>query len=90
MFHPAKALIHNTNNNDLCELWHRRMVHLHHGAMRTLREIVTGVPEFNIEHQEVCKGCALGKHTKIVFPSSDSRVAGIIDLIHSDVCGHIS
>ena len=90
MFKPTSALYHTTNNNDLCELWHRRMAHLHHGALRILREIVTGVPEFSIEHQEVCKGCALGKYTKTAFPSSDSGAAEILDLIHSDVCGPMS
>jgi hypothetical protein len=73
MFQPASALCHSTSSNDLCELWHKRMAHLHHGALRILREIVTGVPEFSTEHQELCKGCALGKYTKTVFPSSDSR-----------------
>jgi hypothetical protein len=56
MFQQAKALMHSTNTSDLCELWHRRMTHLHHGALRILREIVTGVPEFSTEHQEVCTG----------------------------------
>jgi hypothetical protein len=90
MFQLARALMHSTNNNDLCDLCHRRMVHLHHGALRILREIVTGVPEFSTEHQEVCKGCALGKYAKTTFPSSDNRVACILDLIHTDVCGPMS
>jgi hypothetical protein len=52
---------------------------------------VTGVPDFSTEHQELCKGCALGKNTNTTFPSSDSRAAtGILDLIHSDVCGPMS
>jgi hypothetical protein len=34
----------------------------------------------------VCKGCALGKFTKVVFPSSDTRSAGILDLVHTNVC----
>jgi transposase InsO family protein len=34
----------------------------------------------------VCRDCALGKNTKVVFPSSDSRSKGILDLVHSDVC----
>jgi hypothetical protein len=38
----------------------------------------------------LCKGCALGKYTKTSFPSSDSRAARILDLIHSDVCGSMS
>jgi hypothetical protein len=47
-----------------------------------LKEVVTGLPNFSIEHPEVCKGCALGKYTKTAFPSSDSRSGGILDLIH--------
>ena len=34
--------------------------------------------------------CALGKHTKTAFPSSDNRSAGVLDLIHSDLCGPMS
>jgi hypothetical protein len=51
---------------------------------------VTRVPYFSTEHQELCKGCALGKYTKTTFPSSDSRETGILDLIHSYVCGPMS
>jgi hypothetical protein len=90
MFQPESALSHSTSNNDLCELWHMRMVHLHHGALRILREIVTGLPDFSTEHQELCKGCALEKYTKIAFPSSDNRATCILDLIHSDICGPMS
>jgi hypothetical protein len=48
------------------------------------------VQDFSSEHHELCKGCALGKYTKTVFPSNDSRATGILDLIHSDVCGPMS
>lgn len=39
------ALIGNDNSNEkeLNELWHRRMGHLHHGALKMLRETLTGV-----------------------------------------------
>jgi hypothetical protein len=89
-FQPTSALYHTTSSSDLCELWHRRMAHLHHGALRILREIVTRVLEFSTEHQELCKGCALGKYTKTAFLSSDNKAIGILDLIHSDVCGPMS
>jgi len=32
----------------------------------------------------------LGKNIKKAFPSSDSRAQGILDLVHSDVCGPLS
>ena len=44
-FQPMAALVSSGGSNEhLCELWHRRMAHLHHGALRILREIVTGLP----------------------------------------------
>ena len=43
-----------TNGRDLCELWHWRMTHMHHGALGVLREITTGVIDFSVEQYEVC------------------------------------
>jgi hypothetical protein len=39
------------------------------------------------DHLKDCRGCALGKNSKGYFPSSDNRSKGILDLVHSDVCG---
>jgi hypothetical protein len=66
------------------------MEHLHHKVLPILREIVTGLPEFNIEQHGVCRGCTLGKHAKVAFPSSEDRSKGILDLVHPDVCGSMS
>ena len=38
----------------------------------------------------VCRGCALGKYTKTAFPSNDTRSKGVLNLIHSDLCGPMS
>jgi transposase InsO family protein len=51
-----------------------------------LKEFVIGLPDFNTENHEVCKGCAMGKYNKTTLSSSDSRIGGILDLIHLDVC----
>jgi hypothetical protein len=84
-FDPAQALVSSTC--DMAKLWHRRMAHFNHVALNVLKEIVTGIPNFSTEHHEVCKRCALGKYTKPTFPNSDNRSRGILDLIHSDLCG---
>ena len=63
---------------------------MHHLALGLLRHMVTGLPEFSIGQGVVCRGCALGKYTKIAFLSSDSRSAGTLDLIHSNLCGPMS
>jgi hypothetical protein len=54
------------------------------------RKMVIGLPEFGAKHQGVCRGCALGKNAKTASMSSDSRFKGILDLVHSDVCGPMS
>ena len=79
-----------TSNRDLCELWHRRLGHIHHGALRLTREFTIGMSELSIVHDDVCRGCALGKYTKAPFPGSESRATGILDLVHSNVSGQIS
>eukprot|EP00253_Pinus_taeda_P003200 PITA_03200 len=87
-FEPLLTLSSSTDNrassSELCEIWHRRIGHMYHGALRTLREITTGVPDFSTDHFDTCRGCAMGKFSKSPFPRSDSRVTGIFDLIHSD------
>ena len=51
---------------------------------------VEGLPEIQAKHDGVYKGCAKGKNTKKKFPSSESKAKGILEIIHSDVCGRMS
>jgi hypothetical protein len=78
-------LVHD--NISLCELWHQIFAHLHYRDLPTLKRMVTGLPELQVEHDGICRGCALGKNAKGYFPRSDNRSKGILDLVHSDVCG---
>ena len=66
------------------------MARLHHLALRLLRDMVTCLPEFIIEHHDVCRGCALGKYSKTTFPSSDTRAVGILDFVYFDLRGSMS
>jgi transposase InsO family protein len=82
---PVQALLHDTIN--LSELWHRRLYHIYYRSLPTLGKMVTCLPEIQIQHKGVCRGCALGKNVKGSFLSSVNRSNEILDLIHSDVCG---
>ena len=98
LYHPVGALINSVNddtksstsNIDLCELSNRRMAHMHHGALLILREITTSFLEFNIEHYDVCKGCAMGNYAKTPFPNRESKATCILDLIHTNVSNRMS
>ena len=38
----------------------------------------------------MCRGCVIGKFTKDIFPNSDNRSAGVLDLVDTDACGPMS
>ena len=86
--HPIQALVHKIIN--LCELWHHRFGHLHYGALPKLQNNVTSMPDILNDHDGVCRGCVLGKNVKSSFPSSSRRSKGILDMVHSDICGSMS
>ena len=37
-------------NRDECELWHKRLGHLHHGALKVMQQISTGLPRGTLAH----------------------------------------
>ena len=79
-----QALVHSSISPS--ELWHRRLAHIHYKALPVVSKVVSGLPELK-DRGGLCKGCAKGKNVKNPFPSSDSRAKGILEIIHSDVCG---
>ena len=59
------AMVHHTISP--CELWHRRLEHLHFRALLGLQRMVKGMPSFDSVHDSIYRGCALGKNVKINF-----------------------
>jgi len=49
--------------------------------------MLIGMPEFKVEHEGVCLGCAEGKLKRGPFPSSNCKSSDILQLVHSDVSG---
>ena len=73
-------------------LWHARYGHQNFRSLRDLgsKKMVIGIPRIQHEDQ-VCDGCALGKHHRAPFPrASTYRASERLDLVHGDLCGHIS
>jgi hypothetical protein len=82
--HTKQVPVHNIVSSS--ELWHRRLTHLNYKALPILSKMVTGPPNMQVEHDGVCKGCALGKNAKGKFSSNENRSKGILDIKHSNVC----
>eukprot|EP00253_Pinus_taeda_P029346 PITA_29346 len=68
------------------ELWYQRFAHLHYKALPDVRQMVTEMPEFQVEKKGVCSGCAEGKLKRGPFPSSQRKTSNIL-LVHSDISG---
>ena len=43
-----------------------------------------------LEPFDICESCLLGKLTKTPFAKSCERAFGLLELVHSDVCGPMS
>ena len=71
------------------QLWHARLGHI---SIRRMNKLV-GVGMFDmsdINALTTCESCLKGKMTKIPFKGHAERAKGLLDLIHTDVCGPLS
>jgi transposase InsO family protein len=83
--HSEASLTHSIENP--CELWHRILAHINYKALPYVSKIVTGLPEFKVDHESVCNGCAQRKNIKNPFPKRHNKAEGFLEFIHLDVCG---
>ena len=81
---PEQALVHDSIEPS--ELWNRTLAHVHCRVLPIASKAVSGLPEIQTKHEGICKGCAQGKNVKKVFPNSESKEKGILEIVHSDVC----
>jgi hypothetical protein len=82
------------STEEAAKLWHERMGHLSWESLETMQRkgMVRGLPE-NLKRKkdEVCDVCREMKSTRLPFQERKvKRANGLLDVIHSDVCGPIS
>ena len=77
-------------SRDEGELWHGRLGHFHHGALKFMQHISTGLPRGTIMQSDTCKGCTMGKYVKATFHKKENRASRILERVHTDVCGPFS
>ena len=85
--------IGKTSNHKPLELWHQRYGHVWYNNLKLLNN--TGmVYGLNFDSKEAVdrkfEGCAMGKQHRQPFPKkAQSIITGLLELIHSNVCGPI-
>jgi hypothetical protein len=72
------------------KLWHKRLGHLDHGALKIMQQISTGLPMGTLSQLDQCKGCTMGTYVKSTFHEKESHASVILERIHTDVCGPFS
>ena len=70
-------------------LWHCRLGHISERRMTELHKCGS-LGSFDYESFDTCESCLLGKMTKLPFKGKGERAKGLLDLIHTDVCGPMS
>lgn len=73
----------NSSHDDIL-LWHRRLAHASVSKLNVL---------FKVDSKEKCIECitcAKGKQARHAFNNTGHRAHGLLDLVHTDVCGPMS
>lgn len=90
-YHASESL--DSSQNKFADLikWHCRLGHIN---IKDLVESIKngnirGLNVCNIPKNFVCEICALNKLTRAPFPKKSSRVANLLEVVHSDLCGPI-
>lgn len=69
--------------------WHERFGHLNYRSLRELssKNMVSGMKDVKFNSENPCKVCMKAKIHAKPHKNSESRSSGILDKIHTDVCG---
>ena len=54
------------------KLWHRKLGDLHHGALKVMQQISTGLAKGTLAHLDTSKGCTMGKYVKATFHEKEN------------------
>ncbi len=89
----ASAMAAGSIKGETLELWHKRMGHLSYGNLQRLvkEEMVNGIKikteDLTKDQPDLCEPCAMAKHHKKPFPTSETKTSAILERLHSDLLG---
>jgi transposase InsO family protein len=86
---PISDLNHAQSVSTSIHIWHQRMGHISHSALRAHGpKALKGLDiDESTVAPKVCYGCELGKSTRQPFPGSAKKTSRILEIVHSDLAG---
>ena len=78
--------VNAVENQDVSKLWHKRLSHISEKGLDFLakKNVLPGLKDVKLD---TCDHCLAGKAKRVSFKHSSLRQKGILELVHSDVCG---
>ncbi|KAL0405493.1 UNVERIFIED_CONTAM: hypothetical protein Slati_3863200 [Sesamum latifolium] len=77
------------NNHENAQIWHARLGHISKDRIRRLVDSKS-LEIDNLDHLPTCESCLKGKMTKKPFVGQSAIANGLLDLVHTDICGPLS
>ncbi|KAL0448736.1 UNVERIFIED_CONTAM: hypothetical protein Slati_1430000 [Sesamum latifolium] len=77
------------DNHENAQIWHTRLGHISKDRIRKLVDS-KNLEIDNLNHLSTCVSCLKGKVTKKPFVGQSAIANGLLDLVHTDVCGPLS
>ncbi|KAL0394701.1 UNVERIFIED_CONTAM: hypothetical protein Slati_4436300 [Sesamum latifolium] len=76
-------------NQENAQIWHARLGHISQDRIKRLVDSKS-LEIDDLDHLPACESCLQGKMTKKPFVGQSMLASGLLDLIHSDVCGPLN
>ncbi|KAL0445363.1 UNVERIFIED_CONTAM: hypothetical protein Slati_2259000 [Sesamum latifolium] len=83
---PHKRKINNYENT---QIWHARLGHISKDRIRKLVDS-KNLEIDNLDYLPTCKSCLKGKMIKNPFVGQSAIANGLLELVHTDICGPLS
>ncbi|KAL0313423.1 UNVERIFIED_CONTAM: hypothetical protein Sradi_5741600 [Sesamum radiatum] len=77
------------DDHENAQIWHARLGHIFKDRIRRLVD-TKSLEIDDLNHLPTCESCLKGKMTKKSFVGQSAIAKGLLDLVHTDVCGPLS
>ncbi|KAL0281726.1 UNVERIFIED_CONTAM: Retrovirus-related Pol polyprotein from transposon TNT 1-94 [Sesamum radiatum] len=77
------------DDHENAQIWHARLGHISKDSIRRLVD-TNSLEIDDLDHLPTCESCLKGKMTKKPFVGQSAIAKGLLDLVHTDVCGPLS
>ncbi|KAL0451191.1 UNVERIFIED_CONTAM: hypothetical protein Slati_1097200 [Sesamum latifolium] len=77
------------DDHENAQIWYGRLGHISKDRIRRLVD-TKSLEIDDLDHLPTCESCLKGKMTKKPFVGQSAIAKGLLDLVHTDVCGPLS